>query len=186
MIYAFFDTETTGLLKPEEASINLQPEIIELYIVKLSLPLGSKEFNFVDELNTFMRPKTLPLDPIITKITNITNEMIADAPTFISLYPKIAEFMTGVDYIVAHNLTFDIGMLDVELKRIECQHKFPWPRFHHCTVEKSLPIEHHRLKLAALHEKATGHPHEGAHRAKEDTMALVTCYKWLMEEGYIL
>ena len=185
MIYVFFDTETTGLLKPEEVNLNLQPEIIELYMVKLSLD-ENNEFNFVDEFNSFMRPKSMPLDPVITKITNITTEMIADAPTFISLYHKMAEFMTGVDVLVGHNTSFDVGMVWTELARIECETKFPWPRIQKCTVELSLPIEHHRLKLSDLHTKATGHPHDGAHRAKEDTMALVTCYKWLMEEGYAL
>ena len=185
MIYVFFDTETTGLLKPEEVDLKLQPEIIELYMVKLQLN-EDKSFHFIDEFNTFMHPSVMPIEPIITKITGITTEMVMDAPTFISQYPAISKFMTGVDVLVAHNASFDVGMLENELIRIECNNKFPWPRFHHCTVEKSMPIEHHRLKLSDLHTKATGAPHVGAHRAKEDTEALVTCYKWLMSEGYIL
>ena len=179
----FIDTETTGLLRPDAADLNLQPYIIELYAVKLELVDG--EFIFIDEYESFFLPP-VPLDPVITKITNITPEMLAGQPTFASQYQNLCNFFLGERTMVGHNLSFDAGVLWCELARLECESKFPWPHNWQCTVELSMPVEHHRLKLSALHERATGAPHDGAHRARGDVEATVTVYKWLMEEGYIL
>ena len=165
----FGDTETTGLLKPEANDLNMQPYITELYLVKLKLV--ENEFVFVDEFSSFFKPP-MPLDPIITKITGITDEMLADAPTFANKYIELCHFFMGEDTFVAHNAAFDVGMIWTELARLQCEIKFPWPYRHLCTVELSLGIEHHRLKLKDLYFKATGLPHTGAHRAKGDVEAL--------------
>ena len=178
----FIDTETTGLLQPEANDLNMQPYIIELYAVKLDLVDG--EFKFVNEFESFFEPP-IPLDPIITKITGITPEMLVGQPSFASKYDKLCNFFLGETTLVGHNLSFDAGMLWTELARLQCETKFPWPKNHHCTVELSLGIKHHRLKLVDLHTIATGSPHAGAHRARGDVEALVTCYAWLLKEGHI-
>ncbi len=179
----FLDTETTGLLNPEANDLNKQPYITELYMVKLEWDNG--EFQFIDEFHSLFNVP-VPIEPIITKITGIDEKMLEGQPTFPDKYMEIAKFFLGEDTVVGHNLAFDNGMIWTELSRIQCETKFPWPIHHHCTVELSLPIEHHRLKLSDLHTKATGAPHDGAHRARSDVEALVTCYAWLKNEGYIL
>jgi len=178
----FLDTETTGLLEPEANDLNMQPYIIELYMVKLEW--DGDGFSFIKEFHSLFCPP-VPLDPIITKITSITPEMLVGQPTFASKYGEIADFFLGEDTMVGHNLSFDAGMLWTELARLQCEIKFPWPRHHHCTVELSLPVEHHRLKLKDLYEKATGKTHDDAHRAKGDVLATIAGYEWLIKEGYI-
>jgi DNA polymerase III epsilon subunit-like protein len=178
----FIDTETTGLLEPEANDLNKQPYIIELYMVKLERV--GYDFNFVSEFESFFLPP-IPLPEFITKITNITPQMLEGAPSFSSKYEELCSFFLGEDTIVGHNLAFDAGMLWTELARIQCDTKFPWPYKHHCTVELSLGVEHHRLKLDKLYELATGHERTGQHRARKDVEDLVTSYKWLLEEGYI-
>lgn len=66
----FFDTETTGLLNPDENELINQPHIIEMYLVRLNYDKESGEFHLVDEVETFIRPP-VPVPPIITKITGI-------------------------------------------------------------------------------------------------------------------
>lgn len=174
-----FDTETTGLLAPEANDLDAQPYITEICCVKID-----DEYNLVEEIDTFVKPP-IPISAEITRITNITDKDVAKAPAFEELYPRLAEFFTGVTRLVGHNLPFDRGMLRVELQRIEREFQFPWPYDQVDAVDASMPIEQRRLPLAKLHELATGKPHVGAHRAKADVYALVRCYHWLSEKKMI-
>lgn len=174
------DTETTGLLKPWATNPANQPYITEFYAIKID-----ENWEMVDELETFLKPP-IPLPEETIKITGITEEMVAFAPSFIQFYDDLCDFFLGETVMVAHNEPFDAGMIRAELQRHDLQFSFPWPKNHHCTVELSYPIKNRRLRLTQLHEIATGRPHDdGAHRAKSDVMALVRCYKWLHENGFV-
>lgn len=176
----FADFETTALLRPDASDIALQPYMTEACFVKVD-----NNFDFVGEIETFVKPP-IPISDEITDITGITNEMLASAPTFVEVYDSFADFFLGEKVFIAHNASFDIGVLWWELVRHDFEKKFPWPKYHHCTVEISFPIKRKRLKLRDLHEMATGTAHlEGAHRAKNDVYALIRCYEWLVKEGYV-
>lgn len=172
-----FDTETTGLLKPEASPLDEQPRIIELYGVKID-----EEFNMIDEFEVLLNPGA-PLDPIITKITGLTDDDLKDAPTFVDIYDDLADFLLGTEEMVAHNLAFDRDMLKHELMRMDKMLNFPWPKNHICTVEQSINIKGYRLKLEQLHQIAVGQGFESAHRAKNDVFALVRCFHYLREHG---
>lgn len=178
----FLDTETTGLLKPEENELINQPHIIEFYGVRLDW--DGDGFRYVSEFETFVRPP-VPIEPIITNITGIDDRMVANAPTFPQIYKDLCQFFMGEDTLVAHNAPFDVGVIYCELARIEKQIQFPWPMNHQCTVELSFHIENKRLKLKKLHEMATGLEHEDQHRASGDVKAMVKCYEWLINEGHV-
>lgn len=175
-IRLLFDTETTGLLKTDVNELEEQPYIIEFYACKID-----DDFNLIDEYETFIKPP-VPVTDNITKITGITQKDVDNAPTFIEVYPDIAEFFVGVNEMIAHNLSFDKNMIANELLRINKLINFPWPIKHTCTVEQSMGVEQRRLTLTRLHEYATGKPLQNAHRAKDDVFGLVRCYHWLMEQ----
>ena len=175
MITILFDTETTGLLNPSANALDVQPEIIEIYVIKLD-----NEFNIIGEFESFLKPK-YPISEKITEITGITNEMVADAPKFASIYFDLAKMFVGVDRMVGHNLAFDRSMVANELLRIDKLLYFPWPMDHYCTVQKSMGIEQRRLTLDKLHRIATGKGMQKQHRAKDDVYALVRCYHYLIE-----
>lgn len=179
MQIALFDTETTGLLKPSPAKLHEQPHIIELYACVIN-----EEFQLLREFESFFSIP-IPFFSDITKWTGITEDMLKGKPSFAKKYKELAKFFTGVDLIVAHNMTFDEGMLANELLRIHKLIYFPWPRYHVCTVEKSMIVRGHRLKLSDLHEILTGKGFEGAHRARNDVHALVRCFHALVEQKYI-
>jgi len=172
----FLDTETTGLLKPEPVDLDQQPYIIELYCIKTNDDLDP-----IDEINVLIKPP-IPISEEITKITQITPQMLEGKNDFGYYIEELKQFFLGVNRMVGHNLAFDRGMLVNELRRYEQQFAFPWPPDQFCTVEASEHIQQRRLPLATLHQLATGAPHVGAHRAKEDTFATVRCYHWLMEQ----
>jgi DNA polymerase III epsilon subunit-like protein len=175
----FADTETTGLLKPDAITLNLQPYIIELYAVKLT-----DDLEFVSEIDTLIKPP-VQIPAHITKINGIDDGMVTGSPKFINIYQQLVDMFLGETVIVGHNISFDLGMLYCELARHSYEFHFPWPQTWICTVEKAMPIENRRLRLSQLHEKATGKPHEGSHRAKSDVQAVIRCYSWLKEQGLL-
>jgi len=174
-----FDTETTGLLKPDACELHFQPQIIELYMCKFDW-----NGKILDEIETYIKP-TLPIPEIITKITGITDQDVAKAPSFIQVQKKISDFVLGERSWFAHNCSFDTGVIACELMRHDLEMRFPWPPTQICTVEASFPIQNKRLKLGDLYRMATGKEIKNAHRAKGDVLAMVECIVWLKEKGFI-
>lgn len=175
-----WDTETTGLPKPESCPLVEQPQIIELAAIKLD----DKTLKEKARMEFLCNPK-VPLPEEIKKITHITDNMLRDQPPFISFIPELTDFFLGERTMAAHNLGFDRSLLAFELCRIDMLTKFPWPPHHLCTVEASFGIKNRRLKLVELHEMVTGKPHKDAHRAMADVEALCTVIRWLKKEGWI-
>ena len=174
------DTETTGLLRPQATELHLQPFIIEFAAAKFN-----NEFEIVDELQTFIKPP-VPIPAEITQITNITNDMVADAPPFALFYDELCDFFLGEEYMFAHNCAFDAGMILYELRRMGVEHKFPWPKNQICTVEKSYAINNRRMNLKELHKLATGKEEiKGAHRAMNDVHAMIEGIKFLSENKFL-
>ena len=90
MLITICDTETTGLLKPDAVGVKEQPYIAEFYGCTIN-----EDFEIVRELDTFIKPP-IPLSEEITKITGITNDMVANAPTFADVYPELCHLYEGV------------------------------------------------------------------------------------------
>lgn len=182
-IRVVFDTETTGLIKPDVTEMEKQPEIIELYMMKI-IHRADGVIEQIDEINTFLKPKG-DVSELITKITGITPLMVKDAPTFQMMFPTIQKFHVGVEAWVAHNCAFDTAMMANEISRIGKIVHFPFPPEKICTVQKTMHIEQRRLTLTNLHKELFGVPFEGAHRAKDDVLALFRCYKECVARGWI-
>ncbi len=97
--YVVFDLETTGL------SPWAGDEIIEIGAMKV---FGDD----IDEVNTFhtlVNPKRL-IAPQATAVNGITNEMVANSPTFDQVLPSFLDFV-GSSFLVAQNAKFDMGFL---------------------------------------------------------------------------
>lgn len=173
------DLETTGLLKPDLCELYLQPFITEIYFCKFDW--GG---NIIAEFETFLKPP-VPIPEIVTQITGITNEMVRNAPKFIEVYDDLCEFFLGEKTFFAHNASFEIGMMSVELQRHDLENKFPWPKNQFCTVELTYAIQNKRLTLDALYKIATGKDRKEAHRAKKDVMDMLQCIYWMKEKEFI-
>jgi DNA polymerase-3 subunit epsilon len=171
-----FDTETTGLCKPSASGLDAQPYITEIFCLKID----DDTMEILGEFDSLIKVP-VPLSKEITRITGITDADLANKPSFLKIYPELADFFTGTDNLVAHNLAFDRSMLANDLLRIDKVLNFPWPKNHVCTVEKSLHIEQRRMNLKSLHKHLTGFEFADAHRARNDVMALHTIYKAMRE-----
>lgn len=173
MAYIIFDTETTGLIEADGTELILQPHIIEIYAVVLD-----SNFDKRKEFESLIRPP-VPIPKYITKINKIDDSMVANSPTFQEVFSDIAKTFFGCHTMVAANLSFDLGMLKLELERCGKLWNFPYPPIHYCTIEQSKHLAGYRLKNSELYKIATGKELVGAHRAKADVLATVENFKWL-------
>jgi DNA polymerase III epsilon subunit-like protein len=183
----FIDCETTGLLAPEGALTEQQPHIIEFAAVKVkeSTTKRGPAYSSVGEISFLCKPP-IALPPEITKITGITQSDLHDKVPFRHHIHELANFFIGEEYLIAHNLSFDLGCMKHELIRLNAVTRFPWPPKQICTVEASKVISGARVNLTDLYKMATGKDHiNSAHRAINDVEALIDCFFWLKKKGYI-
>jgi DNA polymerase III subunit epsilon len=75
-----------------------------------------RELRMVDSFQTLVRPR-MPIPRFITRLTSITNAMVADAPPIEEALPAFRDFL-GDAVMVAHNAAFDFGFLDYEFRRV--------------------------------------------------------------------
>jgi DNA polymerase-3 subunit alpha (Gram-positive type) len=94
--YVIFDLETTGFSPYED-------DIIEIGAVKIQ---GQR---VVDSFNQLVRVDRM-LDPKITELTGIRDDMLADQPDIEDVFPRFKAFVEG-SVLVAHNAKFDCGFL---------------------------------------------------------------------------
>lgn len=90
------DTETTGL------DFN-EAELIEIALVPFEYSTEGKLVTFGKALDQFQEPLTQISDEI-TKLTGITNEMVAGQSIDI---PEVEKLVKASDLIIAHNAAFD-------------------------------------------------------------------------------
>lgn len=173
MYTTIYDQETTGLVKAKGSDQLHQPHLTEFYGMQVD-----RKGKLIKEFGTLIKPP-IPIPKFLEKQIGITNEMVANSPTFIQVYKKIIQVFFCSHTSVAHNLSFDEEVLIGELRRIGKEYHFPYPPIKFCTVEQSMHIKGYRLKNSELYTLATGKEMVGAHRAKADVLATYESYKWL-------
>jgi DNA polymerase III epsilon subunit family exonuclease len=158
------DVETTGLLKPKLVPLEKQPKIIEFGA------LVTDGVKVKKKINQLINPQE-PLEPIITKITGITDDDLTDAPTFKQFLPKLLKFWGRPKMVIAHNAPFDTGMMKNELARLNCE-KFYWPKDIICTVQEYKTLIGKWPKLEELYANIMEQEPNQTHRALEDVEML--------------
>ena len=93
----FLDVETTGFA-PSKC------EIIEVSAIRFETGMIP-----VAAFSTLCKPKK-PIPEDASTVNHITDEMIADAPTFAQVAPALTEFIKGC-HIAGHNLDFDLRFI---------------------------------------------------------------------------
>lgn len=153
--YVVFDVETTGLSVTSN-------KIIELAGVKMC------EGREIGRFAKFINPhEKIPYN--ITQLTNITDEMVQDAP---ELEPVIREFVefVGDSILVAHNARFDMGFMQHALKNLDLP-IFTNPVLDTLELARLIhpTLKNHRLNTLAAKYKVSLENH---HRAIDDSIAL--------------
>jgi len=63
----------------------------------------------VDRISSLIRPPRTEF--VFTYLRGITWDMVRDAPTFAQLWPQLDTWLRGVQFLAAHNASFDRGVL---------------------------------------------------------------------------
>lgn len=101
--YVFLDLETTG-------ATPLRDRITEIALIRFENGVE------VSRWQTLINPETsIPF--FIQQLTGITNEMVANAPTFKQVAGELIHYLQDT-VLCAHNVRFDHGFLKSEFKRI--------------------------------------------------------------------
>ena len=101
----FFDLETTGVQVATD-------RIVEIAILKV-FPNGNKESK------TWLVNPTIPIPLETTAIHGISDEKVANEPTFKELAPEISELIHNCDLAGYNSNKFDIPLLAEEFLRAE-------------------------------------------------------------------
>ncbi len=163
-MYAILDIETTGGQFNEEG-------ITEIAIYKFD------GHEIVDQFISLVNPE-IPIQPFVSKLTGINNDMLVSAPKFFEVAKRIIE-ITQDCIIVAHNASFDYRILKTEFRRLG----FEFQSHTICTVELSQKLlpEQTSYSLGKL-VRALGIPMADRHRASGDALATVKLFKMLLEK----
>lgn len=185
-----FDTETTGLFKYFNArhttmdQLKPYPWVIEYFG---HIVTDNGEAVLVEDF--LVKPGSLNLiDGTIQKITGIKPEDVAEKPMFDAYADQVLAQLAEAEALVAHNLSYDLRIMEVAFKRIGRYDEFAAAirgKRMICTVQESNHYKGHRLSLSLLHQHLFGEPFEGAHRASADVAALTRCYLKMRELGDI-
>lgn len=151
--FVVVDTETTGLKTGKD-------KIIQVSAIRFENCSPTEIFA------TYINPGC-HISEEATHINGITDEMVADAPTFESILPALEEFI-GASTLVGHNLPFDIKFL-----RKSGYDSLKVQRMYFDTAELSRKyddIESHKLTDACEEHNIFFH----AHDSSEDALASLT------------
>lgn len=99
----FFDVETTGIQITQD-------RIVEIAMVKI-MPDGTQKTK-----RKLINPE-MPIPPAVTEVHGITNEMVAQAPTFKEAAAEIKQFLENCDLAGYNSNRFDIPILHQEMYR---------------------------------------------------------------------
>ena len=101
----FLDTETTGL------SADTGDRLVEIGCIEmLNRRLSGRTLHF------YVNPGR-PCNPEAVKVHGLTDDFLADKPSFAQVADEVMAFLSGAEVII-HNAAFDVGFLDAELRRL--------------------------------------------------------------------
>lgn len=158
--FVAFDFETTGLDK--------SAKIIEIGAVKV------RDGYLVSRYSSLVDPGIM-IDPFITSITGIDNEMVAGKPSIEALLPSFHEYCENLP-MVAHNACFDCRFLTREAEA--AGYYFDNELFDTLSFARRVLPKQPSYKLGAL-TALLGIPLNDAHRAWCDAEACARLYMHL-------
>jgi DNA polymerase-3 subunit epsilon len=104
LAYAVVDVETTG------GGLHRGERVTEVAVVEVRDGVATTV------LDTLVNPER-PITPWVTRLTNISWEMVRHAPTFREICPQLLGVLDGRVF-VAHNAAFDWRFLSAEVERV--------------------------------------------------------------------
>ena len=161
---AFFDLETTGLdVKADR--------IVEIAIIRYSSDGSTLE-------RVYRFNPGIPIPPEVTEIHGITNQDVADAPTFAATSAELIDVLTGCDLAGFNVRKFDLPLLIQEFSRSGA----PFYLGDRRIVDAQMIYHKEEPRnLAGAYRFYTGDTLENAHSALADTRATAAVFRGQIE-----
>lgn len=160
----FFDLETTG--------INITTDrVVEISILKV-FPNGNKESK------TWLVNPEMPIPAVVSAIHGVTDERVANEPTFKQLAPEINAMIKDADLAGFNSNRFDIPLLAEEMLRAEMDFDMKG------RVAVDVQTIFHKMEqrtLSAAYKFYCDKSLENAHTAEADTLATYEVLKAQVE-----
>jgi DNA polymerase-3 subunit epsilon len=168
--FSVVDIETTGSVAGEDG-------LTEIAVVNVA------EGRVERKWRSFVNPG-LPIPTFITRLTGISDEMVSSAPAISEVLPTIVDRI-GESILVGHNVRFDAGFIDFELRR-HGRRALANPKVDTLALARRTIAQVANYKLGTL-TRELGFDVERHHRALADATAtaelLVHCIKRLEDCG---
>jgi DNA polymerase III epsilon subunit-like protein len=182
-MYIFFDTETTGTSRYND------------HIVQLAWILTDSSGRILDQACDIVKPDGYTIPISASNIHGITTSQAAkNGKPLKAVLGKLSSVAEHAIALVAHNISFDISILESNYKRISLRYPLSGKK-HICTMRSStewckLPKLNGKAgykwpTLEELHYKLFGESFGEAHDALVDTKACLRCYFKLVNIGVI-
>ncbi len=164
--WAVVDVETTGGRPPGDRITEIAAVFVEGGEVK-------------EVFETLVNPER-PIPPFVSRLTNISWEMVRHAPTFPSIASELVEKLRG-SVFVAHNVGFDWKFVSHEVRRVSGVQLFGRRL---CTVKLARQLLP-QLSRRSLDHVANYYGVEisGRHRAGGDALATARCLLRLLDDA---
>ncbi|WP_272023400.1 3'-5' exonuclease [Olleya namhaensis] len=160
----FFDLETTG--------INITSDrVVEISILKV-FPNGNKESK------TWLVNPEMPIPALVSAIHGVTDERVANEPTFKQLAPEISTMIKDADLAGFNSNRFDIPLLAEEMLRADMEFDMKG------RVAVDVQTIFHKMEqrtLGAAYKFYCDKSLENAHTAEADTLATYEVLKAQVE-----
>ncbi len=189
--YLFFDTETTGLPRDYEAPAS--DTLNWPRMVQLSWILTDSQGNVLSVHDCIVRPDGFEIPEQAASIHGISTERaMREGAPLDSVLTVFLQTLDSAEYIVGHNISFDIHVVDAELIRRGHDARLT-PMKAYCTMLAGtdyckLPgnYGHYKWpKLQELHKKLFGTEFDDAHNSAADVEATCKCF-WEMRRRKVI
>ena len=186
MKYLFIDTETTGLPLDDSFSIdtiNNWPRLVSVAYILCD------DCKIVRENYSIIKPNGFIIPPESTKVHGITSaEAISKGRVLSEVLDEIKGVINECDYIVGHNIIFDINVLNAEFYRYNMTLPVSLKPYY-CTMQLAKGYcGLSNTKYPTLEELYTilkGDTISNAHNAQTDAQASMECFWILRDSGFV-
>jgi restriction system protein len=197
--YLVFDLETTGLPN----SMNAPPDDFENwpYIVQIAWMLFDNEQKLIEH-KTFYVKQSVEIPKSATAVHGISTQLMLKkgiGPS--TVYSDFIKVLKNTEYLIAHNIAFDVPILHCDFLRNDLEWKFPknrmlctmktgtrfckikrndgsykWPKLTELYQKCFYP----GYSVSFLHDPASGH---NLHNAQIDAAMTAQCFFFLKKHG---
>ncbi len=173
----FIDTETTGLSYSDQI----------LQFAAIYGMFDGKIFREENRINQYINI-TKAINPFAQRVHGISRSMVAEYEYIDGYIESFIKYVDKSDFIVWHNISFDIRMLRQDCERIGRQYDWDSVKTF-CTMKDTSDFASltckKRPKLKILYNELFGRDFENAHDAMADIEATKDCFVELANRGEI-